>query len=136
TDLEHARVGRDVKRFADTRTGVSVLETDRPAVRHHAAAPHVLAEGRERELLRDLRLADEGAAAVPADQVALANELIECRSERQARDTEVGGETSLGRDRLADAEPRDQLHNLLPDQLLLRHSHEGKHIARPVVKTI
>jgi hypothetical protein len=106
-DAEDAFGRRDVEGAADLGPGVDIVEPDRPAVGNHSAPAHVLAEGRQRQLLRDLRLADERAAAVPPDEVALAHEVVEGSAQGQARDAELLAEAPLGRDRLADAQALD-----------------------------
>ena len=100
----------------------SRVEREGPAAGDHAAAAHVLAERGHRQLLRDLRLLDVGAAAAPADEVALAGEVVERGADGQARDAEIGAELPLGGDRGADAEPLDQVEHLLARRALLRHS--------------
>ena len=86
-----------------------------------AARAHVVAERRDVDALRDLRLGDERAGAAPADEVALAHELVERRAHGQPRDAEVDPELALGGDRLADAERLDQLEDALACLALLRH---------------
>ena len=76
---------------------------------HHPATLHVLGEGGHRQLLGDLRLAHERPAPVPAHEHAVADEIVEGRSDGQARDTEVDAELPLGRDRVADPELLDQV---------------------------
>src|ERR671926_919826 len=124
-NLEHTRSRRGVQRAADLRAGADVLERDRSAVGHHPAPAHVLAERRQRQLLRDLRLADEGATAVAPREIPLADELIEGGAERQPRHAEVAAQPPLRGNRLADAELADQLHDLVADLLLLRHGSYG-----------
>ena len=53
------------------------------------AAPHVLGERRHRQLLGDLRLADERAAAVPPHEQPFADEVVERRAHGEARHAEV-----------------------------------------------
>src|SRR5439155_15446720 len=69
----------------------------------------------------DLRLADEGAAAVPALQVSVSDEIVERRPERQARDAELAAQPPLRGDCLADLELVDQLEDALPGQDLFAH---------------
>jgi hypothetical protein len=114
---------------------VRLAQLDRPASGCHAAAAHVLAEGGQRELLRDLRLADEGAAAVPSDEVPVAHEIVEGRSDGQSRDAEVGAEPAFRGDRLADPELVDELEDPLPGQDLFAHEFLWKHRGRGMVKT-
>ena len=95
-------------------------EVERAAARHHAAAAHVLGEGGHRQLLGDLRLADERAAAVAADEHPVADEIVERGPHREPRDAEVGAQLPLGRDRVADAELLDQVEDAAPRLALLR----------------
>jgi hypothetical protein len=53
------------------------LQLERRAAGDHAPPAHVLGERRHRELLRDLRLAHEGARTAAADEVALPHEAVE-----------------------------------------------------------
>ena len=50
-----------------------------------------------------------------------ADEVVERCADRQARDAEVGAELALGRDRLADGQPLDQVEHALARLALLRH---------------
>ena len=120
-DPDDPRRRRDVQGPAEVGSGVDLLKLERSRARHHAAAAHVLAERRERELLRDLRVADERAAPVPADKKPVADEVLDRGAQRQPRDAEVAREPSLGRDRLADVEAFDQLEHPLPGLFLLVH---------------
>src|SRR5579864_5384689 len=114
---------------------MDVLQSDRAAVRNHSAPAHVLAEGRQRELLGDLRLAHERPAPVLAHQVALADELVQGGPEREPRNAELAAQPTLGRDRGADTELGDERDHALPDLLLLRHPAPWKHTSRLMVKT-
>src|SRR5206468_2604431 len=91
----------------------------------HSPPLHVLRERGHRQLLRDLRLADERAGAPSPDQITVANELVECGPDGQARDAEVGGELALGGNRLADPERFDQLEDAVTGLALLRHGAAG-----------
>src|SRR5262245_1537855 len=96
------------------QTGARELagERERARARDHPAAAHVLAERGHRQLLGELRVLDIRAAAAPADEVALAGELVEGSADGQPRDAEIGAELTLGRDRRADAELLDQVEHL------------------------
>ena len=119
---EHDAVIRGkLQRAADGRPGVGLLQLDRPAAGRHAAAAHVLAERRQGQLLGDLRLADEGAAAVAPLEVPVADEVVEGGAEGQARDAEVAAEPPLGRDGFSDLELVDELEHALPGQDLFAH---------------
>src|SRR5712691_8086194 len=96
-------------------------ELDRPAAGRHASPPHVLAERGQGQLLGDLRLADECAAAVPPLEVPVADEVVERRPERQTGDAELPAEPTLRGDRLADLELVDQLEDSLSGQDLFAH---------------
>ena len=106
---------------AEPRARGNDLQLERPRGRPHPAALHVVGEGRERQLLRDLRLADERARAAAADEVALADEVVEGGADGQPRDAEVGAELPLGRDRVADAELLDEVEDTVSRLALLRH---------------
>src|SRR3954469_157328 len=86
-----------------------------------AVLAHVVRERRQRQLLRDLRLADERARAAPTYEMTLAHELVERCTDRQARDSEVGAQLALRRDRLADRQALDEVEHLLARLALLRH---------------
>jgi hypothetical protein len=140
TDQHHARVRRNVECASDCSACMGFSELDRPAPGHHSPAAHVFAERRQRELLGDLRLADERAAPVPPLQVAVPDEVVERGAEGQSGDAEVGAEPAFGGDRLADAELLDQLEDPLPGQDLLAHvspmeaqpdDHGQDHFAKP-----
>ena len=94
---------------AEPCAGGDDLEPERLATRLHPAAAHVLGERGHRQLLGDLRLADERARAAAADEVALAGELVQRGAHGQPRDAEIGAQLALRRDRLADAEVVDQV---------------------------
>ena len=111
-------------------------QLERPALWVQAAPAHVLAEGGQRQLLGDLRLADERPAPMASHEVALADEVVERRPQREPRDAEVGAESALGWDRFPHAEVADQLDDVLPDLLLLRHVRQWNHNSPLVVKTI
>src|SRR5262249_551746 len=80
----------------------------------------VLAERRHRQLLLDLRLADERAAAAPPDEVALADEVVERCPDGQPRDAELRAELALRRDRLSDREPVHEAEDAVARLALLR----------------
>src|SRR5829696_9139150 len=84
------------------------------------APAHVLAERRHGQLLRDLRLAYERAAAAATDEVAVSDAVVEGGAERQPRHAELDGELPLGGDRLAHAEAFDELEDALSRLGLLR----------------
>src|SRR5262249_46282465 len=75
---------------------------------------HVVGERRHRQLLRDLRLADERAGSPPPDEEAVSHEVVERRSQRQPRDSQVDAQLPLRRNRLADVELIDQLEDSVP----------------------
>ena len=93
-----------MEQAAEARARGDDLERERAAGRPHPAAPHVLRERGHRQLLRDLRLADERARAAPAHEKALADEVVQRRAHREPRDAEIGAQLALRRDRLADVE--------------------------------
>src|SRR5215217_1112407 len=113
--------GRDVEEAAEARARRDDLERERPAARAHAAAAHVLGERRHRQLLRDLRLADERARAAPADEETFADKVVERRPNRQPRNAEIGAQLALRGDRLPDVEPFDQVEHPAFRLALLRH---------------
>ena len=82
------------------------LEGDDAAAGAHPAARHVLAERGHGQRERDLRLGDVGAAAVAAQQQALADQLVDHGAQRRPRDAEVGRQAALGRQRVADLRAR------------------------------
>src|SRR5262249_34377598 len=94
-------------------------QVERSACGHHAAPAHVLGERGHRELLRDLRLADEGAAPAPADEHPLANEVVERCPNGETRHTEVRAELTLGRNGVADGQLLDQIEHTLARLTLL-----------------
>jgi hypothetical protein len=120
-DQDDARIRGDVERASDRRARVRLAQLDRPAACHHAAAAHVLAEGRQRQLLGDLRFADERAAAVPPFEVPVSDEVVERGPEGKPRYAELAAEPPFGRDGLADLELVDQLEHTLPGQDLFAH---------------
>ena len=58
---------------------------------------------------------------MPPLEVAVADEVVERRPERQARDPEIAAEPPLRRDRLSHLELVDQLEDPLPGQDLFAH---------------
>src|SRR3954471_10149908 len=100
---------------------MDLAQLDRAAAGDHAAAAHVLREGGQGQLLGDLRLADEGAGAVAALEVAVADEVVERGADGQARDPELTAQAPFGGDGLADLQLVDQLEYPLPGQDLLAH---------------
>ena len=119
---------RYVQELAQPSAGADHAEVERPARGNHPAAAHVLRERRNRQLLRDLRLTDERAAALPPDEVAVADEPVERGPERRTRDTERRAELPLGRDRLAHRQPLDQVEDAVDDFALLGHVGESWYI--------
>src|SRR5258707_1327163 len=93
---------------AFTRLVMTNLTVKRPASTSRAATGLAVSGGGHRELRGDLRLADEGAANVTADQHAVAGEVAERRPNGETRDTVVGTELALGRLRVTHAEMLDQ----------------------------
>ncbi len=93
-----------------------------PVPRHHAAAPHVVAERREGQRLGDLGFGDVSAAAVPALEIAVANQVIESRPYGQARDTKITRQLSFGGNRVTDVEAFDQVQDPISGVFLLVHS--------------
>src|SRR5207245_10007505 len=89
--------------------------------RGHAPPADVVCEGRHRQLLRDLRLADERAGAAPAHEVALPHEFVERGAYRQPRHAEIRAELALRGDRLAGLEALDHVEHALAGRVLLRH---------------
>src|SRR5205823_3337294 len=100
----------------------------------HATAPHVVAEGGDGQLLGDLRVLDVCPAAAPADEVALAREVVERGAHGEPRDAEIGAQLALGGDRRPDAELLNEVEDLPARMALLghlRHAHGPAHY-RPV----
>src|SRR6266550_3132464 len=112
---------RDVEEPPQARARRDDLQRKRPTARLHSSPAHVLGEGRHRQLLGDLRLADEGARPTTADHVALARQLVERRAKREPRHAEIRAELALGRDRLTHAEAFDQVEHAVPGLALLGH---------------
>src|SRR5215831_7589734 len=94
-------------------------EVERTTRRHHAAAAHVLRERRHRQLLRDLRLADERPAAAPLDEQAIADEIVERCPDGKPRHPEVAAELPLRGDRVTDSESLDQVEDAFARLALL-----------------
>src|SRR5439155_564820 len=94
--------------------------------------PHVLREGRQGQLLGDLGLGHEGAAAVAPRQVSVADELVDRGPQRQARDAQLLAELPLGRDRLADLERFDEAQDPLPGLVLLTQCTSGPKWSSPL----
>src|SRR4051794_22616854 len=111
-----------MEQAAEPGSGELAREGQRLAAGAHPTAAHVLAERGHRQLLGDLRLLDVRAAAASADEVALAGEVVQGGADRQPGDAEVGRKLPLGGDRIADAEPLDQVEHLLARRALLRDS--------------
>src|SRR5438094_3520546 len=107
--------------MGEARAGKGGGQLQGAAGRRHASAPHVVAEGGEGQRLGDLGLGDVGAAAVAAVEVAVADELVERRPDRQARDPEVDRELALGGDGLPDGERLDQVEDPVAGLFLLTH---------------
>src|SRR5262249_6811506 len=63
---------RDAQQTAEASARWRDAELEGSARGSHAPAPHVVGEGRHRELLRDLRLAHERSGAAAPDEVSLA----------------------------------------------------------------
>ena len=101
--------GRHLEAAAEPGACGRHRQRERPRARAHASPPHLLAERGHRQLLRDLRLAHERAAAAPAHQVALADEIVERGPHGQARDAQIDAQLALGGNRRADAELLDQV---------------------------
>ena len=118
---------RDVQASSEVRARERLLERERLRTRFHPAAAHVLAEGRHRQLLRDLGLADEGAASASPHEEALADEVVEGGAHGQARHPEVGRQLALGGDRTPGAEALDQVDDLIAGLALLRDPLRGGH---------
>src|SRR5919198_1992394 len=112
---------RDVQEPAEARARGYDFQLEGARRGRHAAAAHVVREGRQRQLLGDLRLADEGAGAAPPHEVALADELVEGGADGQARDAEVCAQLPLRGDGLAHAELLDQVEHAVASLGLLRH---------------
>ena len=72
---------------------------------------------------------------MPALEVAVADEVVERRPERQPRDAEIAAEPPLRGDRLPHLELVDQLEDSLPGQDLFAHGSLWKHSGPDVVKT-
>ena len=89
--------------------GVLDLERERLACRPHPALAHFLAEGGHRQLLRDLRLAHEGAAPAPPDEIALPRQLVDRSADGEAGDAEVLAQLPLGGDGVTDAHVLNQV---------------------------
>ena len=87
--------------------------------RREPAGAHVVAERRDVDPFRNLGLGDERAGAATADEVALADELVESRANGETGDAEIDAELALGWDRVAGAERLDQLEDPLAGLALL-----------------
>ena len=130
---------RDVEAAAEVRAGVLELERERLAAGPHPAAAHLLAERRHRQLLRDLRLAHERAAAAPAHEIALARELVDRRADGQPRDAEILAQLPLGGNRVPRRRALDQVEDLVARLALLGdplrgRGHRGPHPNRVRIK--
>jgi len=68
-------------------------------------------------------------------EVAVADEVVERRPERQARDPKIAAEPPFRGDCLSHLELVDQLEDALPGQDLLAHGSLWKHSRPDVVKT-
>ena len=110
---------RDVEDAAQPGAGGDLAQVERTATGRKAPRAHVVAERRDVDALRDLRLGDERTGTAPAHEVSLAHELVERRAHGQPGDAEVDPELSLRRDRIADAERLDQLEHALAGLALL-----------------
>jgi hypothetical protein len=114
---------------------VRLAQLDRAAAGDHAAAAHVLTEGGQGQLLRDLRLADEGSGALAPLQVAVTDEIVERGADGETGDAELAAQAPLGRNRLADLQLVDQLEHALSGQDLFLHDRQWKHSDGHMVKT-
>ena len=101
--------GRDLQTAAEPRAGGGHRQRQRPRTGAHPTPPHLLAERGHRQLLGDLRLAHERAAAAPPHQVALAHEVVERGTHGQARNAQIDAQLALGGDRRANPELFDQV---------------------------
>jgi hypothetical protein len=119
---DHDGLGRRyVHDPAQPRSRGGDAELEGAARRSHPAPAHVVGERRHRQLLRDLRLADERAGAAAADDVALALEVVERRAHGQSRHAKVRRELALGRDRVAHLELLDEVEDEVAGLALLGH---------------
>jgi hypothetical protein len=69
-----------VQDAAEARARRDLAQVDGAAARIEPARAHVVAERRDVDAFRDLRLRDECARAAAADEVPLAYELVERRA--------------------------------------------------------
>src|SRR5581483_3152943 len=76
----------DVKNAAQPRACGHDAQVERLAAGRHAAGTDLVGERAHRQLLRDLRLADECPRPAPTDELAFPDEVIEGSPDRQARD--------------------------------------------------
>src|SRR4051794_24749683 len=118
-DRPHLLGGGDPQPLAELGAGADGLERQDAAARAHAAAGHVLRERGHGQRQRDLRLGHVGAAAMPAHQQPLADELVDGLAEGRPRDAERDGQAALGRDGLADPQLVEHAQQLVADQRLL-----------------
>ena len=84
-------------------------------------SPHVVGERRHRELLGDLRLADERAGAAPADDVPLAREVVERGAKREPGDAEIRAQRRSDGIAFTDFELLDEIEHEIAGLALLRH---------------
>src|SRR5438067_3116407 len=134
--LDHEdRLGRrHLQEPAETGAGEYRRHREGAAAGLHPTPAHVVAEGGDGQLLGDLRMLDVCPAAAPADEVALAREVVERGANGEPRDAEIGAQLALGGDRRPDAELLDEVEDLPARVALLghlRHAHGPAHY-RPV----
>src|SRR5262249_40877077 len=125
---------RDVQEPAEACPSRDGPEVERLARGPQPAAPHVVGEGRHGELLRDLRLADEGARTVAPHEVPFTHQVVERRAHRETRDSEVHTQLALGRDSFSDRELLDEVEDEIARRCLLRHP-KHRNGASGLVKT-
>ena len=117
------RLGRGyMEKTPEARAGRDDPKVECFALGPQSATAHVVGERRHRQLLRDLRLADERTRAVPPDEVPLAYEVVEGSPNGQSRDAEVRAQLALRRNGIADGELLDQVENKVASGSLLGHA--------------
>src|SRR5262245_6523954 len=119
---------RHVQATAQIRPGGRRRQRERLAAGRHPAAAHLLAERGHCQLLRDLRLTHERAAAATAHQITLADELVERSTHGQPRHAEVDAQLPLRRESSTDARTLDQVDHALAGLALLRRSRRRRHL--------
>src|SRR2546427_10439597 len=128
-DPEQSRLRRNAHPVGKPGAGESRGELEGAASRRHSATAHVLAERGESQRLGDLGLGHIGAAAVTPVEVAVADQVVEGRPQREAGNPQVDRKLAFGRDRLPDLVGFDQVEDAVPRLLLLTHANGASGIA-------